>query len=87
MKSTVENIHFGNSEGVECGKIVEIQLRWSCYQRFFIYRRFHLRLSKFNTFSVITQQLETHYEPFFFSVQRLANKNKSAVDFLKILFY
>jgi hypothetical protein len=50
MKSTVENIHFYNAEGVECGKIVEIQLRWSCCQRFlfsvdFIYGYPNLRLS------------------------------------------
>jgi hypothetical protein len=38
MKSTVENLHFGNTEGVEFGKIVKIQLRWSCYQRFLIFR-------------------------------------------------
>jgi hypothetical protein len=34
MKSTVKNLHFNNAEGIEFGKIVEIQLRWSCYQRF-----------------------------------------------------
>jgi hypothetical protein len=34
MQSTAGNLHFDNTEGVEYGKSIEIQLRWSCCQRF-----------------------------------------------------